>query len=175
MGSQSGGHYWAAFTLSWIKLFSHLVLGQSLLPTSLYPSKHPILKSVSCQLLFLSLNSFCTETERTWVSLHPETKCVVSAERLWICSAQLCPTLCDPTAARQASLSITNSWSLLKLMPIELVMPSNHLSSPSPPAFNLSQHQGLFKWISSLHQVAKALEFQLQHQSFQWIFRTDFL
>ena len=49
------------------------------------------------------------------------------------------------TAARQASLSITNSWSLLKLMPIESLMPSNHfiLSSPSPPAFNLSQHQGL--------------------------------
>ena len=49
------------------------------------------------------------------------------------------------------------------------------LSSPSPPAFNLSQHQGLFKWVSSLHQVTKVLEFQLQHQSFQWIFRTDLL
>ena len=47
---------------------------------------------------------------------------------------------------------------------------------PSPPAFNLSQHQGLFKWVSSLHQVAKVLEFQLQHQSFQWILEyTDFL
>ena len=52
---------------------------------------------------------------------------------------------------------------------------SHPLSSPSPPTFNLSQHQGLFKWVSSLHQVAKVLEFQLQHQSFQWIFRTDFL
>ena len=54
------------------------------------------------------------------------------------------------TAACQASLSITNSWSLLKLMSIESVMPSNHLilSPPSPPAFNLSQHQGLFKWVS---------------------------
>ena len=46
---------------------------------------------------------------------------------------------------------------------------------PSPPAFNLSQFQGLFKWVSSSYQVAKVLEFQLQHQSFQWIFRTDFL
>ena len=46
---------------------------------------------------------------------------------------------------------------------------------PFSPAFNLSQHQGLFTWVSSLHQVAKVLEFQLQHQSFQWIFRTDFL
>ena len=79
-------------------------------------------------------------------------------------------------AAHQASLSINNSQSLLKLMSIESVMPSqpsHPLSSPSPPAFNLSHHQGLFKWISSLHQVAKVLESQLQHQSFQWIPRTD--
>ena len=47
--------------------------------------------------------------------------------------------------------------------------------TPSPPTFNLSQHQGLFQWVSSSHQVAKVLQFQLQHQSFQWIFRTDFL
>ena len=47
--------------------------------------------------------------------------------------------------------------------------------SLSPPAFNLSQHQGLFQWVGSSHQVAKVLEFQLQLQSFQWIFRTDFL
>ena len=46
------------------------------------------------------------------------------------------------------------------------------LSSPSPPALNLSQHQGLFKWVSSWHQVAKVLE-QLKHQSFQWTPRTD--
>ena len=52
---------------------------------------------------------------------------------------------------------------------------SHPLSSPSPPAFNLSQHQGLFKWVSSLHQVAKVLEFQFQHQSFQWTPRTDLL
>ena len=57
----------------------------------------------------------------------------------------------------------------------DAIQPSHPLSSPSPPAFNLSQHQGLFKWVSSSHQVAKVLEFQLQHQFFQWIFRTDFL
>ena len=55
------------------------------------------------------------------------------------------------------------------------IQPSHPLSSPSPPAFNLAQHQGLFQWDSSSHQVAKVLEFQLQHQSFQWVFRTDFL
>ena len=57
----------------------------------------------------------------------------------------------------------------------DAIQPSHPLSSPSPPAFNLSQHQGLFKWVSSSHQVAKVLEFQLQHQSCQWVFRTDFL
>ena len=46
---------------------------------------------------------------------------------------------------------------------------------PSPPAFNVAQHQGLFKWVSSSHQVAKGLEFQLKYHSFQWIFMTDFL
>ena len=57
----------------------------------------------------------------------------------------------------------------------DAIQPSHHLLSPSPPTFRLSQHQGLFQWISSSHQMAKVLEFQLQHQSFQWIFRTDFL
>ena len=90
-------------------------------------------------------------------------------------------------AACQASLSITNSQSPPKPMSTESVMPSNHLtsvnlcptiqplSSPSPPALNLSQHQGLFKWVSSSHQVTKVLELQLQHQSFQWTPRTGLL
>ena len=55
----------------------------------------------------------------------------------------------------------------------DVVQPSHPLSSPSPPVFNLSQHQCLFQWINSSHQVAKVLEVQPQHQSFQWIFRTD--
>ena len=72
------------------------------------------------------------------------------------------------TAACQASLSITNSKSLLKLMSIESVMPSNHLilCRPLLPPSVIPSHQGLFKWVSSLHQVAKVLELQLQHQSF---------
>ena len=57
----------------------------------------------------------------------------------------------------------------------DTIQPSPPLSSPSPPAFNLSQHQGLFQQVNFLHQVARILELQLQHQSFQWIFRTDFL
>jgi len=55
------------------------------------------------------------------------------------------------------------------------IQPFHPLSSPSPPALNLSQHQGLLNWISSSHQVAKVLEFQLQHQSFQRTPRTDLL
>ena len=57
----------------------------------------------------------------------------------------------------------------------DAIQPSHPLLSPSPPALNLSQHQSLFKWVSSSHQVAKVLEFQLQHQSFQWTPRTDLL
>ena len=57
----------------------------------------------------------------------------------------------------------------------EAIQPSHSLSSPSPPTFNLSQHQGILKWLSSSHQGAKVLDFQPQHQSFQWIFRFDFL
>ena len=75
------------------------------------------------------------------------------------------------TAACQAFPSFTISWSLLKLKSIESVMlsniiqPAHPLSPPSPPAPNPSRHQGLFQWVSSSHEVAKVLEFQLQHQS----------
>ena len=80
-------------------------------------------------------------------------------------------------AAHQASLSITNSRSSLKLMSIESVTPSSHLilSSPSPLAPNPSQHQSLFQWVNSSHEVAKVLEFQLQHRSLQRNPRADLL
>ena len=77
------------------------------------------------------------------------------------------------TPARQASLPITNSQSSLKLMSIESVMPSNHLILCRPLLLLPSIFPSIR--VSSLHQVAKVLEFQLQHQSFQWIFRTDLL
>ena len=57
----------------------------------------------------------------------------------------------------------------------DTIQPSHPLSSPSPPAFILSQHQGLFQWVVSSHQVAKILELQLWQQPFQWIFRVGFL
>ena len=80
------------------------------------------------------------------------------------------------TAAHQASLSITNSQTLLKLMSIESVMASNHLIL-CRPLLLLPQSfpaSGSFPVISSSHLVAKVLEGQLQHQSFQWTFRVDF-
>ena len=81
------------------------------------------------------------------------------------------------TGACQASLSITNSQSLLKLMSIESVMPSNHLFLSRPLLLLPSMFPsiGLFQWVSFLHQVAEVLELQLQHQSFQWIFSIYFL
>ena len=75
------------------------------------------------------------------------------------------------TAALQTSLSFTMSWSMLKLMSIDLIMPSNHLFHCHPLFFLPS----LFPSIISSHQVAKVLELQPQHQSLQWIFRIDFL
>ena len=98
----------------------------------------------------------------------------------WVFSsvAQLCLTLCNPMDCRTPGFSVHHQ--LLEFTQTyvhhvsDAIQPSHPLSSPSPD-FNLSQHQGLFKWVISSHQVAKVLEFQLQHQSLQWIFRSDFL
>ena len=90
---------------------------------------------------------------------------------------QSCPTLCDPMNHSMPGLPVHRQ--LLESTQTHVhrvsdaILPSHPLSSPSPPALNLSQHQGLFKRVSSSHQVAKVLEFQLQHQSFQWTPRTD--
>ena len=93
---------------------------------------------------------------------------------------QSCLTLCDPMDCSMPGLPVHQQLPEFTQTHIHWVggaiQPAHPLSSPSPPpAPNLSQHQGLFQWVSSSHQVAKVLEFQLQHQSFQWIFRTDFL
>ena len=90
---------------------------------------------------------------------------------------QSCPAICNPIGlAQQASHHQLQELAQTQVHQVsDAIQPSHLLLSPSPPAFNLSQHQGLFQWISSTHQESKILEFQLQHQSFQWIFRTDFL
>ena len=93
--------------------------------------------------------------------------------------AQSCLTLCDPKDYSTPGLPVHHQ--LLEFTQTHVhrvsdaILPSHPLSSPSPPAPTPSQHQSPFQWVSSLHHVAKVSEFQLQHQSFQWIFRTDFL
>ena len=81
------------------------------------------------------------------------------------------------TAAQQTSLSFTMSCSLLKLMSNESMMPSNHLNLHRPFLLlpSIFASMSLFHWVGCLHHVAKVLELRLQHQSFQWIFRVDFL
>ena len=90
---------------------------------------------------------------------------------------QSCPTLCDPMECSMPGLPVHHQLPEFTQTHVhrvsDAIQPSHPLSSPSSPAFNLFQHQGLFQWISSFHQVARVLKFQLQHQSFQWTFRTD--
>ena len=92
---------------------------------------------------------------------------------------QSCLTLCSPMDCSTTGLAVHHQWMEFTQTHVhwvgDAIQPPHLLLSPSPPNFNLSQHQGLFKWLSSSHQVAKILKFQLQHQSFQWILRTDFL
>ena len=92
---------------------------------------------------------------------------------------QLGPTLCDRMNRSTPGLPVHHQLPEFTQTHVhwvgDAIQPSHPLLSPSPPALNLSQHQGLFQWISPLHQAAKVLEFQLQHQSFQWTPRTDLL
>ena len=84
---------------------------------------------------------------------------------LCCCSeAKLCPILCDPMDCSRPGFAVLHVHRVG-----EAIQLSHRLSPPSPLALNLSQHQGLFQWVSSSHQVTKVLELQLQHQSFQWV------
>ena len=93
--------------------------------------------------------------------------------------AQLCLTLCNPMDCSTPGFPVHRQLLEFTQTHVHWVsdafQPSHPPSPPSPPAFNLSQHRDLFQWVSSSHQAAKALELQLQHQSFQWIFNIDFL
>ena len=114
-------------------------------------------------------------------SLPSVTLLCVSSVRLFIViqSPQSCPTLCHSMDC--STPAFPDHHHLLELAQTcvhwvgDAIQPSHPLSSPYSCAFNLFQYQGLFQWVSSLHHVAKVLEFQLQHQPFQKIFRIDFL
>ena len=93
---------------------------------------------------------------------------------------QSCLTFCDPMNRSMPGLPVHHQLSEFTHRVSDAIQPSHPLSSPSPPAHNPSQHQGLFQWVNSSHEVAKVLEFQLQHHSFQWTlglisFRMDWL
>ena len=94
----------------------------------------------------------------------------VTQSWLILCDSMDCRATCFPVHHQHPDFTQTHvHWVG------DAIQPPHPLSCPSPPALNLSQHQGLFIWVSSSHQVAKVLEFQLQHQSFQCTFRADFL
>ena len=119
-------------------------------------------------------NTFCTKIERYIVQKNIKVQNTVQFSSV----AQSHLTLCDPMDCSMPGFPVHHQ--LLEFTQTHVhwvgdaIQPSHPRSSPSS-AFNISQHQGFFRWVSSSHQVAKVLEFQLQHQSFQWIFRTDFL
>ena len=108
---------------------------------------------------------------------HQGSRLVISVQFSSV--AQSCPTLGDPMNHSMTGLPVHHQ--LLEFTQThghrvsDAIQPSHHLSSPSPPAPNSSQHQGLFQWVNSSHEVAKVLEFQLKHHSFQRTPRTDLL
>ena len=91
---------------------------------------------------------------------------------------QSCPTLCDPMNRSTPDLPVHHH--LLEFAQVHVhcigdaIQPSYPLTPSASSALNLSHHQGLFQWVGCSHQMTKILEFQLQHQSFQWAFRVDF-
>ena len=155
---------------------------QSELPmTTVLHESHWRISSWSIHFVVLSF----PHLEKKDLSRSVILNCVLNCIRVQFSSVKsfrlnsLCPTLCNPMNCSMPGLPVHHQ--LLEFTQIHVhwigdaIQPSHPLLSPFPPALNLSQHQGLFKWVSSLHKVAKVLEFQLQHQSFQWTPRTDLL
>ena len=102
-----------------------------------------------------------------------------SADSPFSSVTQSCPTLCDPMNRSMPGLPVYHQLPEFTQTQVhrvsDAIQPSHPLSSPSPPAPNPSQHHSLFQWVSSSHEVAKVLEFQLQHNSFQRNPRADLL
>ena len=113
--------------------------------------------------------------------MHQISQDVKSAKEVVCCCLvpKSCLTLCDPMACGTPGIPVLYYIPEFTHTHVhwvsDAIQPSHPLPSPSPPALNLPQHQGLFQWVGSSYRVAKVLELQLQHQSFQWIFKVDFL
>ena len=168
------------FYINYTNLHSHQHWGGD----SLFSIPSPAF--IICRLLNDSHSDWCYLTVVLWdySFLFNFLKHHFSERIFFQCSwkvssvAQSCPTLWDPmnhsTPGFPVHHQLPESIQTHVHWVGDAIQPSHPLSAPSP-IFNLSQHQGLFKWVSSSHQVAKVLELQLQHQSFQWTSRTDFL
>ena len=109
--------------------------------------------------------------------INPEYSLEGLMLKLWV--AQSCGSLWDPMHCSIPGFPVLHYLLGFAQTHVhwisDAIQPSHPLSSPSTPAFNLSQYQDLFLGVYSIHQVAKVLELQLQHQAFQWLFRTEFL
>ena len=125
-----------------------------------------------------SLQSMGSQSQ-TWLSTHTHTlriHCLGISSLHFSSVTQSCPTFCDPMGCSTPGFPVHHQLLMPTQTHVHHIDDAIQQSHPlSTLVFNLSQHQGLFKWVSSSHQVAKVLEFQLQHQSFQWIFRIDWL
>ena len=144
----------------WLQVLPILICTFFFFEMWFYSPSHEDVKSISQHLALVS-ETITTMIQFSWVQL-------LSHDRL-----------CNPMDCSMPGLPVHHHLPQFTQTHVhqvgDSIQPSHPLSSPSPLAFNISQHQGLFQWVSSSHQVAKVLAFQLQHHSFQWIFRTDFL
>ena len=139
-----------------------------------------LLSPFNCVRLCVTLRTAAHQAPRfMWFSRQVHRSGLPCLSHQFSSVTQLCSTLCSPMDCSTPGLPVHHQLPEFTQTQVhwvsDAIQPSHPLLSPSPPAFNLSQHQGLFKCISSSHEVAKVLEFQLQHQSFQWIFRTDLI
>ena len=129
-----------------------------------------------CHLTGETISSYCSVT----VQFSKKTVQLTNSNcnKFTVSSVTQCTWFCDPMDCSMPGFPVHHQLPDIAQTHVhrvgDAIQPSHPLSSPSP-VFNLSQHQGLFQWVSSLHQVVKGLELQLKHQFFQWILKTDFL
>ena len=144
------------------RLFSSFLLSSIRVVSSVYLSFLIFLLEILILACASSTLAFCTMYSVQFTSV-----------------TQSCPTLCNPMSHSTPGLPIHHqlpeSTQTRVRWVSDAIQTFHPLSSPSPPGLNPSQHQGLFQWVNFSHEVAKVLEFQLQHQFFQWTPRTDLL
>ena len=165
-------HIFSTYTLQWEKEKQVLISRALTLGTGIF---------------LLSINHFTEQSQETGLlwehdGSHLSQLIWMTAASFPVCllsSAQSSPTLCNPMNRSTPGLPVHHKLPEFTQTHAhqvgDAIQPSHPLLSPPPPALNSSQHQGLFQWVNSSHEVAKVLDFQLQHQSFQWTPRTDLL